>query len=41
MLAPVYFFSLPHVEDYLQRAGFRVDSHEILGQLHCVRSTAI
>ena len=38
---PVYFFSLPQVEDYLQRAGFRVDSHEILGQLHCVRSTAI
>ena len=23
---PVYFFSLPQVEDYLQRAGFRVDS---------------
>ena len=38
---PVYFFSLPQVEDYLQRAGFRVDSHEILGELHCVRSTAI
>jgi 2-polyprenyl-3-methyl-5-hydroxy-6-metoxy-1,4-benzoquinol methylase len=38
---PVYFFSLPQVEDYLRRAGFRMDSHEILGQLHCVRSTAI
>jgi len=38
---PVYFFTLPQVEDYLQRAGFRVESHEILGQLHCVRSTAV
>lgn len=38
---PVYFFSLPQVEDYMQRAGFHVDSHEILGQLHCVRCTAI
>ena len=38
---PVYFFHLEQVEDYLKRAGFRVDSHEILGQLHCVRSTAI
>ncbi len=38
---PVYFWHLHQVEDYLQRAGFRVESHEILGQLHCVRSTAI
>ncbi|HZW95570.1 MAG TPA: methyltransferase domain-containing protein [Candidatus Eremiobacteraceae bacterium] len=38
---PVYFFTLPQVEDYLQRAGFRVESREILGQLYCVRSTAI
>jgi 2-polyprenyl-3-methyl-5-hydroxy-6-metoxy-1,4-benzoquinol methylase len=38
---PVYFWHLAQVEDYLQRAGFRVDSREILGQLHCVRSTAI
>jgi 2-polyprenyl-3-methyl-5-hydroxy-6-metoxy-1,4-benzoquinol methylase len=38
---PVYFWHLKQVEDYLQRAGFRVESHEILGQLHCVRSTAI
>ena len=38
---PVYFFHLAQVEDYLQRAGFRVESREILGQLHCVRSTAI
>jgi len=38
---PVYFFHLEQVEGYLKRAGFRVDSNEILGQLHCVRSTAI
>jgi 2-polyprenyl-3-methyl-5-hydroxy-6-metoxy-1,4-benzoquinol methylase len=38
---PVYFFTQAQVEDYLQRAGFRFESHEILGQLHCVRSTAI
>lgn len=38
---PVYFWHMPEVEDYLRRAGFRVDSHEILGQLHCVRSTPI
>lgn len=38
---PVYFWHLPEVEDYLRRAGFRVDSREILGQLHCVRSTAV
>jgi 2-polyprenyl-3-methyl-5-hydroxy-6-metoxy-1,4-benzoquinol methylase len=38
---PVYFWHLEQVEDYLKRAGFRMDSHEVLGQLHCVRSTAI
>jgi 2-polyprenyl-3-methyl-5-hydroxy-6-metoxy-1,4-benzoquinol methylase len=38
---PVYFWHLAQVEDYLKRAGFRVESHEILGQLHCVRSTTI
>ena len=38
---PGLFLHLAQVEDYLQRAGFRVESHEILGQLHCVRSTAI
>src|SRR5580658_283106 len=38
---PVYFFTQAQVEDYLQRAGCRLESHEILGQLHCVRSTAI
>ena len=38
---PVYFFTRAHVEDYLKRAGFREESHEILGQLRCVRSAAI
>jgi 2-polyprenyl-3-methyl-5-hydroxy-6-metoxy-1,4-benzoquinol methylase len=38
---PVYLWHLAQVEDYLQKAGFRVDSREILGQLHCIRSTAI
>jgi len=38
---PVYFFTLPQVEDYLRRAGFRVESREILGQLYCVRATAV
>ena len=38
---PVYFFTLAQVEDYLKRASFGQQSHEILGQLHCVRSTAI
>ena len=38
---PVYFFTLPQVEDLLQRAGFRMESREILGQLHCIKSTAI
>jgi SAM-dependent methyltransferase len=38
---PVYFFTQTRVEDYLHRASFRVDSHEIFGQLHCVRSSSI
>jgi len=38
---PVYFWHLPEVENLLQNAGFRVDSNEVLGQLNCVRSTAI
>ncbi len=38
---PVYFFRLSQAEDYIQRAGFRVESHQILGQLHCIRSTAV
>ncbi|MGD0782395.1 MAG: hypothetical protein ABSA30_06000, partial [Candidatus Aminicenantales bacterium] len=38
---PVYFFTLAQAEDYLQRAGFRVETREILGQLHCIRSSAV
>ena len=38
---PVYFFTLPQVEDYLKRAGFRIERYEVLGQLFCVRSTAV
>jgi 2-polyprenyl-3-methyl-5-hydroxy-6-metoxy-1,4-benzoquinol methylase len=38
---PVYFYTLPQVAECLQRAGFRVDTHEVLGQLFCVRSTAV
>jgi 2-polyprenyl-3-methyl-5-hydroxy-6-metoxy-1,4-benzoquinol methylase len=38
---PVYFFTLPQVEEYLRKANFRVDGREVLGQLHCVKSTAI
>jgi cyclopropane fatty-acyl-phospholipid synthase-like methyltransferase len=38
---PVYFWHQEQVFDYLQRAGFRVDSCEILGQLYCVQATPI
>jgi 2-polyprenyl-3-methyl-5-hydroxy-6-metoxy-1,4-benzoquinol methylase len=38
---PVYFWSSPQVEDYLTRAAFRVESRQVVGQLHCVRSIAV
>jgi 2-polyprenyl-3-methyl-5-hydroxy-6-metoxy-1,4-benzoquinol methylase len=38
---PVYFWHKDQVEAYLQGAGFRVESHEILGQLHCIRSSVV
>jgi 2-polyprenyl-3-methyl-5-hydroxy-6-metoxy-1,4-benzoquinol methylase len=38
---PVYFWHWPQVAHYLSRAGFHVESHEVLGQLQCVKSTAI
>jgi len=38
---PVYFWSAQQVEHYLTRAGFREESREIVGQLHCVRSVAV
>ena len=38
---PVYFFKRDEVYSYLERAGFRVDSCEIIGQLHCAAATAV
>jgi ubiquinone/menaquinone biosynthesis C-methylase UbiE len=38
---PVYFFSRDEVYQYLQKAGFRVDSCEVIGQLHCAAATAV
>ncbi|HEV8214226.1 MAG TPA: class I SAM-dependent methyltransferase, partial [Gemmatimonadaceae bacterium] len=38
---PVYFFSRDEVYKYLGAAGFRVDSCETIGQLHCASATAI
>jgi len=33
---PVYFFRRPQVYGYLQDAGFRVESCEVVGKLYCV-----
>jgi len=38
---PVYFWTRPQVEDYLDRAGFRASSWEQHGQLYCVESKAV
>ena len=38
---PVYFWTRPQVEEYLNRAGFRVSSWEQYGQLYCLESKAI
>jgi ubiquinone/menaquinone biosynthesis C-methylase UbiE len=38
---PVYFFSRDEVYGYLERAGFRVDSCEVIGQLYCAAATAV
>jgi ubiquinone/menaquinone biosynthesis C-methylase UbiE len=38
---PVYFWTRPQVEDYLNRAGLRAASWEQHGQLYCVESKAI
>lgn len=35
---PVYFWRMPQVESYLNQAGFRIESCEVLGQLYCVRA---
>lgn len=38
---PVHFFSRDQVYRYLEQAGFRVDSCEVIGQLHCASATAV
>jgi 2-polyprenyl-3-methyl-5-hydroxy-6-metoxy-1,4-benzoquinol methylase len=38
---PVYFWERRQVEDYLQKAGFQVDSCEILGQLYCFQAKSV
>lgn len=38
---PVYFFGRQQVENYLQQAGFRVQSCEVLGQLFCIQAEAV
>ena len=38
---PVYFFSRDDVYRYLEEAGFRVDSCEVIGQLYCAAATAV
>lgn len=38
---PVYFYSRDDVYRHLEQAGFRVDSCEVLGQLHCATATAV
>ena len=38
---PVYFWDRKQVENYLQQAGFAIESCEILGQLFCVQAKAI
>jgi SAM-dependent methyltransferase len=37
---PVYFWTRQQVDDYLTRAGFRVVSCEVHGQLYCVEAAA-
>lgn len=38
---PVYFWTHDQVEDYLRRAGFKLTTSEIYGQLFCVESTPV
>jgi len=38
---PVYFWRLDEVKNYLQEAGFQVDSCETMGQLYCVQASAV
>jgi len=36
---PVYFWTLSEIEKYLHRAGFKISSAEIYGQLYCIEAT--
>jgi len=38
---PVYFWTYAQVEDLLQRAGFKVTTSEVDGQLFCVESVSV
>ncbi len=38
---PVYFWRQAEVESYLNRAGFQVESCELLGQLYCIRARPV
>jgi SAM-dependent methyltransferase len=38
---PVYFWTASQIEDYLRRAGFRMVTSEIYGQLYCVESVPV
>jgi len=38
---PVYFWRQTDVENYLQQAGFQVESCEVLGQLYCIRARPV
>src|SRR5262249_1845409 len=38
---PCYFYTEDDVYRHLQKAGFRVDDVEVLGQLHCATASAI
>ena len=38
---PVYFWERQQVENYLERAGFRVQSCTVLGQLHCFEARSV
>ena len=38
---PVYFWTREQVDDLLNRAGFKVESCEVHGQLYCIESRAI
>jgi hypothetical protein len=38
---PVSFWRMNEVENYLNQAGFQIESSEVLGQLYCVRARPV